>query len=79
MRGLRLIQADLAVQRHLNKCYFNYSPYATNKYFLGKLRKTRVPCSCYMCGNPRRIFGNGKNGKTFKEQKNDCKDMQEIM
>ena len=25
--------------------------------FLGIYRKTRVPCSCYMCGNPRRHWG----------------------
>ena len=24
---------------------------------LGKLAKTPVPCSCPMCGNPRRYFG----------------------
>lgn len=24
---------------------------------LGVYRKTKVPCSCYMCGNPRRHWG----------------------
>ena len=24
---------------------------------LGIYRKTKVPCSCYMCGNPRRHWG----------------------
>lgn len=24
---------------------------------IGKLAKTRQPCSCYCCGNPRRHFG----------------------
>ena len=70
MRGLRLVQADKAVQRHLNKCSYLYLD-PSDRYFLGRLRKTKVPCSCYMCGNPRRIFGNGKNGKTFKEKKLD--------
>ena len=25
--------------------------------YVRRLLKTRVPCSCYMCGNPRRHFG----------------------
>jgi hypothetical protein len=38
---------------------------------LGLYKKTRVPCSCWMCGNPRKIFGNGKLSKTFREIKQD--------
>lgn len=30
-----------------------------------------VPCSCVMCGNPRRHFGNSKTGKTLQERKAD--------
>lgn len=69
MRGIRLFQADLAVQRHLNKCRFNFPASYLTKDILGKMRKTKVPCSCWMCGNPRRIYGNGHNGKPFKERK----------
>lgn len=71
MRGIRLFQADLAVKRHLNKCKFNFPADCLTKDVLGKLRKTKVPCSCWMCGNPRKIYGNGKNAKSFKEKKLD--------
>lgn len=38
---------------------------------LGRYKKTRVSCSCWMCGNPRKIFGNGRLSKTFREIKQD--------
>ncbi|WP_373740367.1 hypothetical protein [Neisseria sp.] len=25
------------------------------------------PCSCRMCGNPRKLYGNGKEAKTVQE------------
>jgi hypothetical protein len=34
---------------------------------LGSYRKTKVPCSCPMCGNPRKYFGE----KTVQEKKSD--------
>ena len=30
---------------------------------------TPKPCSCWMCGNPRRYHGNGKDGKTVQEKR----------
>lgn len=30
-------------------------------------KNTTTPCSCYMCGNPRKFNGNGINGKTRQE------------
>jgi hypothetical protein len=30
---------------------------------IGKIYKTRKPCSCFMCGNPRKYF----NQKTIQE------------
>ena len=44
----------------------------------GKLRKTRCVCSCYMCGNPRKTFGNGKLAKTFQEIKHDITYREEL-
>lgn len=35
--------------------------------FLGVYRKTKVPCSCWACGNPRKHF----NEKTVQEKKAD--------
>ena len=33
-----------------------------------KLRRTRVPCSCYMCGNPRRHW-KGKDRLTLADKR----------
>lgn len=33
----------------------------------GIYRKTRKICSCYMCGNPRKHYGNSKRAKTKQE------------
>ena len=34
-----------------------YSGYARgNARHIGRLARTRTPCSCWMCGNPRRYF-----------------------
>lgn len=30
---------------------------------------TPTRCSCDMCGNPRKHYGNGKHGRTLEEQK----------
>ena len=38
---------------------------------VGRYRKTRKPCSCRACGNPRKYLGNSKNAKTFQEIKSD--------
>jgi hypothetical protein len=68
MRGIRLIRANQVAKRYLRHCgYWYLDP--SDKRLLGLLRKTRVPCSCSMCCNPRRIYGNGKLGKTFQEIK----------
>lgn len=32
-------------------------------------RDTRVPCSCWMCGNPRKFYGS----KTIQEKKNETR------
>lgn len=34
---------------------------------LGVYRKTRKPCSCFCCGNPRKFLGNSKHAKTRQE------------
>ena len=35
---------------------------------------TPAKCSCFMCGNPRKFYGNSKHGKTLQELRadNDC-------
>ena len=40
---------------------------AHDESFVGKRSRTRVPCSCPMCGNPRRT---GKSGRlTLQERR----------
>lgn len=38
---------------------------------IGKHVKTPKLCSCAMCGNPRKYFGNSKESKTIQELKNE--------
>ena len=72
MRGTRLWAGKRKALKHLdlieNK---NNLDKEEKRKLLGRYRKTRVPCSCWMCGNPRKIFGNGKLSKTFREIKQD--------
>lgn len=36
---------------------------------VGYLGNTRTPCSCWMCGNPRRKFKKGKERLTLQERR----------
>lgn len=36
---------------------------------IGTAGTNRKPCSCWMCGNPRRRMGNSKEAKTLQEKK----------
>ena len=68
MRGNRLVIANKIAAKAFKK-WNGFNPknkkqpgrYKLTQYeierFLGIYRKTRVPCSCYMCGNPRRHWG----------------------
>ena len=38
---------------------------ANDLKFVGRLTRTRKPCSCFMCGNPRKYF----NEKTVRERR----------
>lgn len=35
---------------------------------IGIHANTPTRCSCDMCGNPRKHYGNGKHGRTLEEQ-----------
>lgn len=41
---------------------------------LGSYRKTKTPCSCYMCGNPRKWFGE----KTRQEKIADINEKEQL-
>ena len=70
MIGKRLEQANKIAGKLYKKyndsfdqfMFENYHPDDYTKVFpgfgiIGIYRKVRKPCSCYMCGNPRRHFG----------------------
>ena len=70
MRGARLWMGERKALNYLNLTEGKNNLNKEEKLrLLGRYRKTRVSCSCWMCGNPRKIFGNGKLSKTFREIK----------
>ena len=72
MRGARLWMGERKALNYLNLTEGKNNLNKEEKLrLLGRYRKTRVSCSCWMCGNPRKIFGNGKLSKTFREIKQD--------
>jgi hypothetical protein len=63
MLGLRLDKAN-QIARRLWGIYFPKTDWRQHvkkqgvyAVCLGSYRKVRRPCSCWMCGNPRRHFG----------------------
>ncbi|GAB6036396.1 hypothetical protein JCM15519_09550 [Fundidesulfovibrio butyratiphilus] len=48
---------------------WEYSPEECTPRAVGKSGGTRKPCSCCMCGNPRRRLGNSRKAKTLQEAK----------
>lgn len=59
--GIKKARRVLRVLRSVHHSEF----YANGGEYEKRLIKTRVPCSCPMCGNPRRHFGQ----KTLQEKK----------
>lgn len=45
-----------------------YGVYADNGRIAQRLLYTRVPCSCFMCGNPRRHFGRRTRQELLAEE-----------
>ena len=43
-------------------------PWCVGSEYEKKLRRTRVPCSCYICGNPRR-HAKGKDRLTLADKR----------
>ena len=53
-RAFRRAQ-DARLKERVRKYYGGYAKHDPKA--IGKLAQTRTPCSCSMCGNPRRWFG----------------------
>lgn len=71
MLGRRLNRANAVAKRlmdiyfdNFGKGFFPRMSEESRKRVLGIFRKTRTPCSCWMCGNPRKHGG----GKTLAER-----------
>jgi hypothetical protein len=63
MIGFRLNKAN-QIARRLWRIYFRGTDWRNHlkkqgvyAVCVGSYRKVRRPCSCWMCGNPRRYFG----------------------
>lgn len=69
MRAARLRVGYRKALKHLNLFQSGEMDQEEKRKLLGLYKKTRVSCSCYMCGNPRKFFGNGKLAKTLGETK----------
>ena len=46
---------------------WDYPPEYCTATKIGKAGTTRKPCSCWMCGNKRRYYGNAGLSKTMQE------------
>ncbi len=69
MNYLRLVQANKIARKTWNR-FYRWTIGVTMGNFLppiGRYRKVRTPCSCYMCGNPRKHF----KEKTIQERRHD--------
>ena len=59
MRGYRLQQANRVARRLFNdpSHWAQHTDPQSRERVVGMLRKTRKPCSCWMCGHRRRYEG----------------------
>lgn len=47
--------------------YSNWGKRDTSGRAVGMLLHTAALCSCFACGNARRFYGNGRQGRTLQE------------
>jgi hypothetical protein len=59
-RAYRRQQRQRSKDRSLRylRWLFSYNPESLTIELVARYAVDRVPCSCYMCGNPRRFYGN---------------------
>lgn len=74
---VRLMVGERKARKHFNLMHRNIADDGSREKIIGRYRKTRVPCSCFMCGNPRKKFGNGKESKTIRDKKQEITVMEE--
>lgn len=55
-RQLGLKKAKRIIRIFTKRFQKIYNDYYADPEIVGKLLSTRVPCSCWMCGNPRKHF-----------------------
>lgn len=60
---------EIRYRKGLRQCRrWGYNMVNLSQRAIGRAGTTRVPCSCFMCGNPRRKF-KGKDALTIQERK----------
>ena len=72
-KSLRLHHTHRQIKKHQKDTMYIYADKSDDEFLDGKGFKMRVItpvlCSCIMCGNPRKFYGNGKDSKTLQELK----------
>lgn len=53
-----------------------FRPNSSKQKHLARHVTTPKPCSCWLCGNPRKFYGNGKAAKTYQENRQENKQTQ---
>lgn len=74
-KGLQKARKLLAVYRNTNQLHKEF--YEEGGILEKHLINTRVPCSCQMCGNPRKYFGEltRQELKSIEEMKAEIEDL----
>ncbi len=58
---------QIRYRKGLRQCH-RWHRHEISRRDIGRAGTTRVPCSCFMCGNPRRKF-KGDDALTIQERK----------
>jgi hypothetical protein len=73
MKSREIRRKQLEKQKKKAKKFFREiwqdEEFANDNSRVGKRAKTRVPCSCWMCGNPRHHHFKKKDQLTLQEKK----------
>lgn len=64
-KAFRRFNEELRKRDVVKRKYYYHDEYSPTQ--IGRYAHTPKVCSCYMCGNPRKYYGNSRNAKTIQE------------